>query len=257
LPFTLAHPALILPFFKSRKKWVSFTGLLVGSVVPDFEYFILGGGGERYGHSLAGVFWFDIPLGLILAFLYHNVVRDPLITHFPRFFQKKMMPFQYFNWNRYFQENWLNVCLCIVIGAATHLFWDSFTHADGFFVQRIGFLQELVPYKERRVTMNNIVHLVFSALGSLVVIIAWFQLPQERKRRTYKKIAGFWLVLILLFGILFFLGGWQLTTERMRKYYYLYTSSFVIIGMSSALLALLLTTLLFRNHGQTVRRTQD
>jgi hypothetical protein len=257
LPFTLAHPVLILPFFRSREKWISFTGLLVGSMVPDFEYFILAGDSHRYGHSLAGVFWLDLPLGIILAFLYHNLVRDPLITHLPRFFQKKMMPFQFFDWNSYFKGHWIFVALCIVLGAGTHLLWDSFTHAEGFFVQRIAFLQELVAYNGRMLTMHNIVHLIFSAVGTLIVLIAWLRLPQERKRRTYKKITGFWMVWTGLFGILFFLGAWQLTTERMRELYYLYTSSFVIIAMSSALLAILLTTLFFRKHGQTVRRTLE
>ncbi|MEM7184808.1 MAG: DUF4184 family protein [Spirochaetota bacterium] len=40
MPFTFSHPAIVLPFVKFPKQWVCLSALIVGSIVPDFEYFM-------------------------------------------------------------------------------------------------------------------------------------------------------------------------------------------------------------------------
>ncbi|HMG06875.1 MAG TPA: DUF4184 family protein, partial [Mucilaginibacter sp.] len=37
---TFAHPAIVLSFKYFPKRWFSKTGLVIGSMAPDFEYFI-------------------------------------------------------------------------------------------------------------------------------------------------------------------------------------------------------------------------
>jgi hypothetical protein len=39
MPFTASHPAIILPLIYLPGKWISLTGLVIGSMTPDFEYF--------------------------------------------------------------------------------------------------------------------------------------------------------------------------------------------------------------------------
>ena len=39
MPFTFAHPAIVLPFYK-KPKFFSMTTLIIGSMSPDFEYFL-------------------------------------------------------------------------------------------------------------------------------------------------------------------------------------------------------------------------
>ncbi|AIK36171.1 hypothetical protein BG07_3819 [Bacillus pseudomycoides] len=39
MPFTFAHPAAVIPFCK-KQRYVSVTALVLGSMVPDFEYFL-------------------------------------------------------------------------------------------------------------------------------------------------------------------------------------------------------------------------
>ena len=68
MPFTLAHPAIVLPL-AAKKLRMSATGLVIGSMVPDFEYFIRMRTESKYSHTLAGLFWFDLPLGLLLCFV--------------------------------------------------------------------------------------------------------------------------------------------------------------------------------------------
>src|SRR5665647_2066569 len=72
MPFTFSHPAIVLPATYLPKKWHSLSALIMGSMTPDFEYFIRMKDASKYGHTWTGVFWFDIPMGLLLIFLFHN-----------------------------------------------------------------------------------------------------------------------------------------------------------------------------------------
>ena len=83
MPFTFSHPAIILPLTYLPRRWFSLTGLIIGSLTPDFEYFIRMTPYSLYSHTLSGLFWFDIPLGLLLCFIFHNLVRDSLCSNLP------------------------------------------------------------------------------------------------------------------------------------------------------------------------------
>jgi hypothetical protein len=56
MPFTFAHPAVVLPGGYLPKQWLSLTGLVVGSRTPDFEYFFRWRVLSLYSHTLAGIF---------------------------------------------------------------------------------------------------------------------------------------------------------------------------------------------------------
>src|SRR3982751_1614052 len=106
MPFTFSHPAIVIPLQKLVGRWVSLTGLVVGSVVPDFEYFIRMRSEKGFSHSIPGVFLFDLPLGLLLCFLFHNVVRNSLFSHLPYFLNSRLSNFKRFNWNIFFVKHW-------------------------------------------------------------------------------------------------------------------------------------------------------
>ncbi|MEB0248571.1 DUF4184 family protein, partial [Mucilaginibacter sp. 5B2] len=61
MPFTISHPAVILPLNYLPKRFISLTALVVGSLTPDFEYFIRMKVQSDYSHTLPGLFWFDLP----------------------------------------------------------------------------------------------------------------------------------------------------------------------------------------------------
>jgi len=105
MPFTFSHPAIVLPLKYFPKKWFSLTGLVIGSMVPDFEYFIRMKVKSIYSHTIDGIFWFDLPLALLLAFLFHNIVKKYLFQNLPKSFQIRLSIFNDFNWNNYFKNN--------------------------------------------------------------------------------------------------------------------------------------------------------
>ncbi len=90
---------------------------------------------SEYSHTIDGLFWFDLPLGILLTFIYHNVVRDCMLDNLPRIVRARLAAYKHRDWNTYFIGNWIVVTLSILIGALSHIVWDSLTHESGFIVQ--------------------------------------------------------------------------------------------------------------------------
>ncbi|WP_426586784.1 DUF4184 family protein [Mucilaginibacter sp. R-33] len=135
MPFTFAHPAIVLPLDKLKTRWFSLTGLIAGAIVPDFEYFLRMHIYSIYSHTIAGLFWFDIPLALLSAFLFHNIVRNNLFDNLPSALSNRLCRYKTFNWSNHFKRYWHVVLISVLIGAFSHLFLDAFTHPKGYFVK--------------------------------------------------------------------------------------------------------------------------
>src|SRR5204863_9524562 len=114
MPFTISHPAIILPLTYLPRKWFSLTGLVVGSLTPDFEYFIRMKVQSSYSHTLKGLLWFDLPLGIILAFLFHNLVKERLFDNLPTSLKSTVNTFKHLKWNNHFANHWHIVIISIL-----------------------------------------------------------------------------------------------------------------------------------------------
>jgi hypothetical protein len=180
MPFTFSHPAIVLPLTFLPRQWVSMTGLVIGSLTPDFEYFLRMRIKSNYSHTIDGLFWFDLPLGLLLAFIFHNLVRDKLFDNLPTFLKSRFLTFKQFDWNRHFKRNWLIVTISILIGAASHIFWDSFTHDHGYFVQTIPALQNSVAFLGGQVPILKILQHTSTLLGGIVISFAIYRLSTNK-----------------------------------------------------------------------------
>lgn len=196
MPFTFSHPAIVLPLNYLPKRWVSLTGLVIGSLTPDFEYFLRMRIKSIYSHTLEGLFWFDLPLGLLLAFLFHNIVRDKLFENLPLFLKSRFIIFKQFNWNKYFIKNWLVVTTSILIGAISHLFWDSFTHNNGYFVEKITVLKNTIDILGLQIPIFKLLQHLSTLIGGFVIVFSIYKLPVEKTEKESPK-AKYWMILIL------------------------------------------------------------
>lgn len=232
MPFTFSHPALVLPL----TRWLSATGLIIGSLTPDFEYFLRMKIKSNFSHTLDGLFWFDLPIGILLCFIFHNLVRNQLFSNLPLFLSKRLMFFTSFRWNDYFKENWFKVLISVLIGAFSHILWDGFTHEGGFFIERIPVLKERISINNYTIPFLKILQHTSSFAGVLVIIFAIWRLP-EKKVTVYPINLNYWifflLLLIIIFGIRVYFG--------LRLYQY----GNVIVSLISASLTSLIVTSLF------------
>lgn len=233
MPFTFSHPAIVLPLTLLPRRWFSLTGLFIGSLTPDFEYFLRMRIKSNYSHTLEGLFWFDLPLGLLLAFLFHKIVKNKLIENLPAFLKSRFLVFRMFEWNQYFKLNWKSVITSILIGAASHLFWDSFTHETGFFVELIPVLQQSVNFLGVTIPILKILQHSSSLVGGIVLGIVIFKLPTN-KCENQKINTIYWGVfagLTVVIVCVRLLSGLEL-----NQY-----GNFIVTVISAVLMALIIT----------------
>jgi hypothetical protein len=142
LPFTFAHPAIVLPFWRVR--WLSFTALVFGSMAPDFEYFFRLRPYSTVSHSLIGLIVLDLPVVFLLAILFHGIVKRPLVACLPAPFDRGLRYAAAKPWGIGSLREGLVFSCSAVIGSITHIVWDAFTHQGAFMVTRLSLLQQRV-----------------------------------------------------------------------------------------------------------------
>jgi hypothetical protein len=238
MPFTFSHPAAILPATLLPKRYYSLTGLIAGSVAPDFEYFIRMSVESDYSHTIAGIFWFNLPLAFLLAVIYHEIVRDPLIGSLPGFFRQRLEPFQSFEWMNYVKKNWPVVIGSIIIGSGSHLLWDSFTHAEGYFAQIIPWLSADYNILGHAIAGFKIAQHASTLAGMLVLLIYIYKLPAD-KASIKHNYTGYWWIVVLI-TVLFIVLKVTFGIERHLA------NHIIIAGMSGSMFALVVTPVLLK-----------
>lgn len=179
MPLTFSHPALILPLRFLPKSWFSLTALVIGSMTPDFEYFLRMKVKSDYSHTIGGIFWFDLPLALLLTFIFHNVIRNFLLQNLPEFIQSRTLVFIRFNWNRHFKKYWIIVLISLLIGIISHVFWDSFTHKDGYFVNQFDFFRNTLSVYNIEIPFWKIAQHASTLIGAIVIVMVFITLPKK------------------------------------------------------------------------------
>lgn len=212
------------------------TGLVVGSLTPDFEYFLRMRIKSIYSHTIDGLFLFDLPLGILLAFIFHNIVRNSLFDNLPIFLKSRFSTFRQFNWNKHFKKNWLVVLVSILVGASSHILWDGFTHEHGYFVQKIPVLANTIHILGREIPILKILQHSSTIIGGFLIAFAIYKLPIDNKV-TDNINAKYWAVLVgltLTIILVRFLNGFDL-----KQY-----GNLIVTGISATLISLTLTPFL-------------
>ncbi|NVO86102.1 DUF4184 family protein [Hymenobacter terrestris] len=198
MPFTFFHPAIILPARNLPIKWkkyVSMTGLITGSLAPDFEKFIQMRSGNIYSHTLAGVFGFDLPVALLLAVVFHGIVKATLIDYLPtRALSGRFVAYKRQNWIRYLQRRYVLVILNMLVGISSHLVLDSITHTNGVLVHMLPVLDNYYQVSFLNVRGYQLLELCYYLFASLSFYLVFISLPQKDSTypvRTNKTI--FWI----------------------------------------------------------------
>jgi Domain of unknown function (DUF4184) len=175
MPFTFAHPAAVLPL-RRRFESLRTVPLIVGSVAPDLPYYIP----TRFSrvmletHTFWGVFWIDIPIGM-LVLLVGFLLRRPLAALLsPRARALCLQSVEHF---RDQPLHWVWAPLAICVGAWTHLIWDSFTHDSGWVVRHVSALSAPITLGAYTGTLCHVLQYACSIAGLLILAIWFRRLP--------------------------------------------------------------------------------
>lgn len=199
MPFTPAHTAIVLPLARMRA-W-SATGLIIGSMAPDFEYFFKMSVDGKHGHTWGGLFYFDLPVTLVLSLLFHHVVKGNLISNLPVFLQRRFPQALLFDFKTALRKRPVVFLISALAGSVTHILWDAFTHGDGLFVKHLSFYKSIiVPFDGVNYPLWYALQHVSTAVGLSVVALVILLKPSF-DTFTIRPSIVYWLTLVVVTGL--------------------------------------------------------
>ncbi|HKD83223.1 MAG TPA: DUF4184 family protein [Terriglobales bacterium] len=183
MPFTVSHAAAVLPLRRFNLVWSAF---IVGSMAPDFPYIV---GTEAYrdwGHHFPSLLWFTLPASLIALWFFH-IIKRPIIELLPTGMQERLSAegnFSFFPARRFFA-----ILAATVLGIASHLLWDAFTHAHSWPWEHFAFMRiwVRVPVIDHRVPLFSVLQYLSSVVGMLALavwVLLWYRAAPLRERQS-------------------------------------------------------------------------
>jgi hypothetical protein len=116
--------------------------MVIGSMVPDWPLYVPFGPDYNLTHSVTGLFVSCLPLGLLLVLYFQVALKQPVTELLPEGLQRRLS--KYLNSPaRLSFPVLVTVFGALLIGAASHVFWDSFTHRGTWGVQMFPALNEV------------------------------------------------------------------------------------------------------------------
>lgn len=242
MPFTLAHPAAVLPL--RRLRLMRTVPLFIGAMAPDVPYYLpwlIAKHIPQTTHTALGSLTLDLPIGMLLLFVVW-LLRAPLAAPlWPDGEAKLLTALERFGSR---PRNWALAPLSILIGIWTHLAWDSCTHADGWIVSRIPALSAPVSFFSYTGELCHVLQYVCSVFG-LAVLAIWFMLLPTPARPSHddERTAGGPALLVALLAAAAVAGGLEATvhllhhTKEDERYHLFY----LLLTRSTAWFALLYT----------------
>ena len=128
MPFTLSHPAAVIPLRRSLGRWGVLGALVIGSMAPDFPYFLGIRWPREVTHSFASLLWFSLPAGWVAYLAFQHWLKPAAVFALPRGLRRRLRPEAHWH-------GFAPVTVSLAIGAATHIVWDGFTHGTSAFVR--------------------------------------------------------------------------------------------------------------------------
>jgi len=213
MPFTISHAAAVLPFARPLARWRLLSAAVIGSMVPDFGWFMPLHPARFETHSLDALLTFCLPVGLASYWLFQLLIRRPIMELLP--------PGAYARWH--WSEapadyksvrQWIWAACGLLGGAITHLVWDAFTHEGGRGVRMLPFLEDPVTYIDGHALRGmQLVQDVNSLIGLIAVaaVVAYglrpgkpadASLPRRlRARERYAWVAAYVLTAAAFGGV--------------------------------------------------------
>jgi hypothetical protein len=197
MPFTVSHIAAVLPL---KRLPLCFPALVIGAMSPDFTYVIEVFGPSIEAHSIYGILYFCLPVSWLVLFVYKSFLRYAWEKLFP-WLNGESRPY-----------GWYVIPLSIILGAATHVVWDSFTHRHGYAVIHINALQwMLFRVGTYPVTVFKILQHGSTVGGGFAVAVGIYRAARRSDQRKFVTskptlaalvIATFFVTLLISFQFL-------------------------------------------------------
>lgn len=229
----------------------------MGCFVPDFPYLISLEPRMFYGHTFPGMFVLDLPLALATLWLFHTFLKQPMLLFLPAGFRRRLRT-SVTSFRFWPVERFSLLVLSILIGTATHLAWDAFTHRTSWIYANWEFLRMPVQLPVvGEMDMYKLLEYASSAFGLAVVVVwvvYWYYTTVPSAAPVAEPVdEAQRITLVVVLPALALLGG------SLRAYYQdrihleirpfvHFTADTLISAITYFLLGLLICGVMFRRH---------
>ena len=125
MPFTGSHPAAVLPFLGTP---LPASALVIGSMAPDIPYY-LPFQPALYTHTALSIVTTDLLLGALAWSVWHGLLAPPALSAAPRALRARLADVPLGLSTRLSGTRSVLLAVgALVLGSATHVLWDEFTH---------------------------------------------------------------------------------------------------------------------------------
>lgn len=168
MPFTISHAAAALPLQKLTRSRIPLAAMMIGSMAPDFGYFLPLGVDRDEMHSLPGIFRLCLPFGLLAWLFFVRVLERPTIEVLPSPWRERVPRSDAIT-----LKLLVLAALGVVLGAMTHIAWDAFTHTNTPLdsIAPVTYT-ELFEFRGRTIRVYAVLQYLSSILGLLA--LAWW-----------------------------------------------------------------------------------
>jgi len=198
MPFTFVHPSVVIPLRRFASKF-SMTALIIGSIAPDFEYFLRLRFLSNFSHFIPGIFWFDLPVTIILCFIFHLLIKKSLLNNLPKAIYGRFTNLLEVNWNKYFISHIPIIIYSALIGISIHIAWDALTYKQGYFMISIDFLNNYISITGYKLHFYKIFKYLSDTAGTIYIFYIIFKIPVNKEViRKNKYIWIYWTGTIII-----------------------------------------------------------
>lgn len=162
--------------------------LVIGCFAPDFAYFLFIPHG-LFAHSLEGMFLIDLPVSLAVLWSFYAYVKQPLSMLLPKGIRMRLNS-RDGDFSFWPPARLALIAVSILIGTATHILWDSFTHTFYWPYQHWSFLSKVmhVPVAGN-MQMYKVLQYASTLFGLVFVAIwiwSWYRAIKPIESRVAK-----------------------------------------------------------------------
>lgn len=177
MPFTISHAAAVLPLHSVSKARLPLAALMIGSMSPDFAYFLPESLAQASRHNLEGILFFCWPASLVLWLLFVHLIEGPTIELLPAAWRARVPR----SGKTVSPKALALASIAVILGAMTHVAWDAFTHANTPITEAFPALRaELFTVRGRAIR----VYLMLQYLSSIVGLLALASWALKLRRST-------------------------------------------------------------------------
>lgn len=163
MPLTyFAHQLFVLPFKATRPRWFDGTALCIGSMAPDFAYAMANTPLAFSSHTATAHLTWSLPVTLLCTRLVRTYLAEPIGAQLPdpigcevRALARSVHP-------------WAITVLSALLGSASHVFVDSFTHRHGWGYEHVAWLHHSVSAGWQ---VADVLQYLGHTLGTLLAVL--------------------------------------------------------------------------------------